>query len=194
MSIILSPCSVPVPCDPAIRREPVPWIWPVAARALLAASAIAAALALAVASQSVPRSAGEGIVVAPDLLLDLNTAPPGVLETLPHVGRTLVRQLVAARDVRPLASLEDAGSRVRGLGPATLAQIAPYLRFEPSAQLGLEDLDNPPGDRPAVKSRASRRKTTRSRKPKSAPIQPRLVSRSSGSDSDWAKNDDLHGD
>ena len=86
------------------------------------------------------------------------------------------RQLVAARDVRPLASLDDAGSRVRGLGPATLARIAPYLRFEPSAQMGLEALENPPDDRPTVKPRASRRKTTRSRKPKSAPLQPRLAS------------------
>ena len=164
------------------------------ARGVLAAAVIAAALGLAVASQSVPRSAGEGIVVAPDLLLDPNTAPPGVLETLPHVGRTLVRQLVAARAVRPFASLEDAGSRVRGLGPATLAQIAPYLRFEPSAQLSLEDLGNPPGDRPAVKSPASRRKTPRSRKQKSPSLQPRLAARSSGSDSGWAKNNDLRRD
>ena len=91
MSSSLSPCSLPVPRDPAIRREPVLWIWPVAARAVLAASAIAAALGLAVASQSVPGSASEGIVVVPELLLDPNTAPPGVLDTLPHVGRTLVR-------------------------------------------------------------------------------------------------------
>jgi hypothetical protein len=176
MSSNVTPCPLPVTCEPAIRREPVPWIWPVAARAVLAAAAIAAALGLAVASLSAPRSGGAGIVVAPDLVLDVNTAPPGVLETLPHFGRTLVRQLVAAREVRPLASLDDAGSRVRGLGPATLAQIAPYLRFEHAAQLSLGDLENPPGDPPAVKSRPSRRKTTRSRKQKSAPLQPRLVS------------------
>jgi competence protein ComEA len=194
MSSSLSPCSLQVPCEPASRREPVPWVWPAGARGVLAAAVIAAALGLTVASQSVPRSAGAGIVVAPDLLLDLNTAPPGVLETLPHVGPTLVRQLVAAREIQPLASLEDAGSRVRGLGPATLAQIAPYLRFEPSTQLSLDDIENPPGDRPAGKSRASRRKTTRSRKQKSAPLQPRLVSRSSDSDSAWAKNIDLHRD
>ena len=80
-----------------------------------------------------PESEAE-IVKAPDLLLDLNTVPARVLETLPHVGQSLVRQVVAARELRPLVSLDDAGSRVRGLGPVTLAQIAPYLRFEASSQ------------------------------------------------------------
>ena len=67
--------------DLASRREVMHWIWPAGARGLLAAAVIAAALGLAVASHSVPEPGAE-IVKAPDLLLDLNTVPARVLETL----------------------------------------------------------------------------------------------------------------
>ena len=173
------PSSIPIEeeGEPASLREVIHWNWPAGARGLLAVAVIGAALSLAFASQSVPKS-GTEIVKAPDLLLDLNTVPARVLETLPHVGQTLVRQVVAARELRPLVSLDDAGSRVRGLGPVTLAQIAPYLRFEPSAQRGIENSGSTLQDRHAAKPRATGRKTTRTRKPKSAPLEPRLVSRS----------------
>jgi hypothetical protein len=163
--------------DRASGSDGIRWIWPVGARGLLAAAVIMAAVGLAIASQSVPES-DEGIVKAPDLLLDLNTVPPRVLETLPHVGQTLVRQVVAARERRPLVSLDDAGSRVRGLGPVTLAQIAPYLRFEATVQQHFAGSKSTFDDRPAATTRATRRKSTRSRKPKLATLQPRLVSRS----------------
>jgi hypothetical protein len=179
MSSMPDPAPVLRENDPASRREIMHWNWPIEARRVLAAAAIVGALGLAVASRSVPRSS-EGIVEAPVLSLDVNTVPPQVLEILPHVGQTLVRQLVAAREVRPLASLDDAGGRVRGLGPVTLAQIAPYLRFQTSSQSALHDSENPLIDQPGTRSRPTRRKTTaRSRKPKLAPPQPRLVSRSS---------------
>ena len=173
------PGTVPVrrASEPASPREGMHWIWPAGARGLLAAVVITAALSLAVASHSVPETGAE-IVKAPDLLLDLNTVPARVLETLPHVGQTLVRQVVAARERGPIVSLDDAGSRVRGLGPVTLAQIAPYLRFERSAQQQLEDSEHAFEDRPAAKPQSIGKKTTRSRKPKLAPLQPRLVSRS----------------
>jgi len=178
MFSILGLCSHQVQREPASRRGPVPWTWPVGARGVLTAFVMAAALGLAVASQSGSRSSGQSIVAAPDLLLDANTAPPGVLETLPHVGRTLVRQLVAAREVRPFASLDDAGSRVRGLGPATRARIAPYLRFEASTQKHLGALESTPEERPAVKPRATPRKAKRSPKLKPVPLPTRLVARS----------------
>ena len=75
-------------------------------------------------------------------------------------GRSLVRQVVAARELRPLVSLDDAGSRVRGLGPVTLAQIAPYLRFEASAQPELAEFEVAIVDRRAAKPRSTGRKTT----------------------------------
>jgi hypothetical protein len=177
MSSMPSPIPIQEDGDPASGREVIRWNWPLGARVLLAGAVVAAALCLAFASQSVPGSDAE-IVKAPDLLLDLNTVPPHVLETLPHVGQSLSRQVVAARELRPLTSLDDAGRRVRGLGPITLAQIAPYLRFEASPQRGVDDSEGVLHDRPAEKPQAARRKTTRTRKPKLAPIQPRLVSRS----------------
>jgi competence protein ComEA len=76
-------------------------------------------------------SSKKAFVDAPNLVLDPNSAPPQVLEALPALGPTLVRRWVAARAERPIASLADARRRVRGLGPAGLAQIAPYLKFEP---------------------------------------------------------------
>ena len=161
--------------DLAPGRDKLPWIWPAGARALLAGLVIVVALALAFASTSVPEP--DAIIAkAPDLLLDLNTVPPPVLGTLPHVGQSLTRQIVAARELRPITSLDDAGSRVRGLGPATLAQIAPYLRFVPSAYVRIGDSAGSFDDRSAVKPR---RKTTRSGKRKAAPSPPRLIARAS---------------
>jgi hypothetical protein len=161
-----------------LQRDGLPWVWPIAARGFLAAVAIAAALVLKFESHAVSQSPGARGVGAPELVVDPNTAPPGVLETLPHVGRTLVRQLVAAREVRPLSSLDDARSRVRGLGPATLAQIAPYLRFATTPQLRLDGNGNPVVDPPTAKPLPSRRKNTRARTKRVAPLQPWLVSRS----------------
>jgi Helix-hairpin-helix motif len=177
MSSMSCPISIQEGRDPASRREVIRWNWPAGVRGLLAGAVIAAALGLGFAGRSVPESDAE-IVKARDLLLDLNTVPPRVLETLPHVGQTLVRQVVAARERRPLTSLEDAGRQVRGLGPVTLAQIAPYLRFDASLERGAKDSEGVLEDLPVVKPRASRRKSTRTRKPKSAPLQPRLVSSS----------------
>jgi competence protein ComEA len=175
MSSLSGPIPIRQERDLASRVDTAHWIWPAGSRAVLAVVVIASALGLAIASQSVPESGAE-IVRAPDLLLDLNTAPPRVLETLPHVGQTLVRQVVAARELRPLVSLDDAGRRVRGLGPSTLAQIAPYLRFEGAETERIADSESAFRDRPSAKPRATGRKTTRSRKQKTPPLQPRLVS------------------
>jgi hypothetical protein len=135
---------------------------------------ILAALALARAGQPGSPSADGPIVSVPDLVLDANTAPPGVLETLPHVGATLVRQLVAAREIHPFTSLNDAGSRVRGLGPATRARIAPFLRFEGSTRRQTV-LENSPDERPAAAPRPIARKPKRLPKQKPMPVQSRLL-------------------
>jgi Helix-hairpin-helix motif len=163
--------------DPASCREVMRWVWPAGTRGVLAVLVIAAALGLVGASQSLP-GVGAPIVPAPDLRIDVNTVPPTVLGTLPHFGQTLVRHIIAARDTRPIESLEDAGSRVRGLGPVTLAQIGPYLRFEPAVGPGGEDSGGDMADGPAAKPAAPRKKTpARSRKKKLAPPQPHLVAR-----------------
>ena len=64
------------------------------------------------------------------LLVDPNTAPASVLEALPHVGPSLARRLIEQREIRPFESIEELRLRVRGLGPATMARLAPHLRIK----------------------------------------------------------------
>lgn len=60
-------------------------------------------------------------------LIDVNCASVAELSTLPGVGRTRARALVLHR-VRhgPFRSLADL-TAVDGLGPATVAELAPHL-------------------------------------------------------------------
>ena len=73
--------------------------------------------------------------------VDPNTAGWAELARLPNVGASLARSLVAYREERrakdgstasnpspPFQSLEDLDA-VPGIGPRTLHQIAPYLKF-----------------------------------------------------------------
>jgi hypothetical protein len=159
-------------------RFRVPWIWPAGARGVLALTASAAALWLALASGGADLAADPAIVTVPTLRLDVNTAPPQVLGALPHLGPALVRQLVRARESRPLASLEDAGRRVRGLGPATRAQVAPHLRFEPEALRAREDFERPARTGRGAQPRAPRRTMAGRERPKTASRQPWLVAES----------------
>ena len=175
MSSNLSPCSLRRANGPTTGHEPVPWIWPVGSRAVLTGLVIAAALGLAIASRSVPQSASDAIVAGPDLVLDPNTAPPRVLETLPHVGRTLVQQIVAARADRPFRSLDDARRRVRGLGPATLAKLAPYLSFAASSAYSSDQPVSSDDDLTGAKPRSTRRKKARPAPPE--PASSRLAAR-----------------
>jgi hypothetical protein len=64
------------------------------------------------------------------LVIDLNTAPPAVLMALPRLGPVLVDRIVKERQARPFRSLADFDDRVKGIGPVTVAAIAPYVRFE----------------------------------------------------------------
>lgn len=69
----------------------------------------------------------------PNLVLDLNEAPAGLLSALPGVGRGLARRIVDERRARPFASTADLGRRTHGVGPATLARLEPHLRVEVEA-------------------------------------------------------------
>jgi competence protein ComEA len=152
------------------RREAVTWPWPVGARSVLAGGLIIAAMGLALLRRSDHPKSRDECTVAPTLVVDANTAPARVLTALPHVGPTFVRAWVAARADRPFSSPEDAQSRVRGLGPATLAQIAPYLRFEPSTQSDMHYIAS-------AKGRKSSRSKLASKTLQSSP--PPLVAESS---------------
>ncbi len=105
-----------------------PWGWNVAARCLLLLGATAGALGLCSAT---PRQTGT-ISRVPTLQIDPNTVPPEVLLALPRIGPVLARAIVAERETASFRSLDDMDRRVRGVGPATVGALRPYLRFEPA--------------------------------------------------------------
>jgi DNA uptake protein ComE-like DNA-binding protein len=120
--------------EPGAARQPaVSETWPIEARTLLAVIAAATAIALFILNPDSGKSRGKEFAAAPNLVLDGNSAPPQVMQALPTFGPAMVRRWVAARTERPFSSLDDARRRVRGLGPASVPQIAPYLRFESSS-------------------------------------------------------------
>ncbi len=56
--------------------------------------------------------------------LDLNLAPVRALEVLPGIGPARAEAIARARFQRPFCSVEEL-ERVRGIGPATVARLAP---------------------------------------------------------------------
>jgi len=75
--------------------------------------------------------AGERLLLG--LPLDPNTADAALLAQLPGLGPSLSAAIVAERERGgPFTSVEEVG-RVRGIGPATLARLAPYLAVDPLA-------------------------------------------------------------
>src|SRR5262245_43038048 len=124
------PDNPPIVADsrPSAQDWALPWSWPEGARIVLAILAISAATGLALGRGNSP-SAGRKPAVPSDLVLDVNKASPQALASLPHIGPTLARRIADARADGPFRSREDLRARVRGIGPATLAQIAPYLRI-----------------------------------------------------------------
>ena len=64
------------------------------------------------------------------LVVDPNNAPPGVLMALPRLGPALVGRIVVQRDIEPFDSVEDLDRRVKGIGPATIKSVRPYLKVE----------------------------------------------------------------
>jgi competence protein ComEA len=161
------------------RHAPVlPWSWPEGARVLLAILAVSAAIGLALGKRELSRGA-EPVVLAPELKLDPNTATPEALAALPHIGPTLARRIAEAQADGPFRSPEDLRARVRGIGPVTLAQIEPYLRFDAGPQVEPRSLDSQAiaiadaGEKPGVSSVSSSRKPPRSksRRAKKTPVQ-----------------------
>jgi hypothetical protein len=159
------------------RGSVLPWTWPEGARVLLAVLAISAATGLALGRWALTRGA-EPAVVASELKLDPNTATPEALAALPHIGPTLARRIAEAQADGPFRSPEDLRARVRGIGPATLAQIEPYLQFqsetEPRPRLDPRTIAivDAGADTGAVPVRSSRKPPrSRTRKSKGPPVQ-----------------------
>jgi hypothetical protein len=62
--------------------------------------------------------------------LDPNRASAGALTVLPGIGVARAAAIVAGRPFGSVAEL----ARVPGIGPVTLARIAPYLELEPATR------------------------------------------------------------
>jgi competence protein ComEA len=61
--------------------------------------------------------------------INANTAGVDELIKLPGVGSVTAQHIIAARSVKPFRSLADI-DKVKGIGPATLAKIKPFVVFE----------------------------------------------------------------
>lgn len=123
----------PSPGDGPVAAMRAEGLWSARGRGMLAiVLALAAAALLGVGRGE--RSDREPLARdAPVLVLDLNSAPAEVLSALPGVGSSLIRRIVAERRARPFASTADFRRRTPGVGPATLARLAPHLRVEAPA-------------------------------------------------------------
>ena len=108
------------------------------------------------AISSTPRSIHD---VRPSTLLDLDTAPAESLERLPRIGPSLAKRIIADRDsLGPFGSLEGF-QRVKGVGPAMVRALAPYVTFSGTPR------PSPVGARVSTRPRVSSRETREARTP-----------------------------
>ena len=78
---------------------------------------------------AVPASKGALSATDPQARLDLDNATAQQLEGLPALGPAMARRIVANRDsFGPFKAIENL-RRVRGIGPKTLARLAPLVTF-----------------------------------------------------------------
>jgi competence protein ComEA len=95
-------------------------------------------------AQAAPTRTGEGDALRDGRPLDVNRASAAELALLPGVGPRLAGAILEARAQRgPFRGMADLG-RVKGIGPKTLAKLAPLLRF------GSEQLEHAAGAQPEL--------------------------------------------
>jgi competence protein ComEA len=128
-------CSTPRPL----------WGWTAPVRYWLTLAGSLVALGLFALARGGNGATDDPARAAPQLVVDPNTARPEVLATLPRLGPALVGRIIAARGQAPFRSLDDLGSRVRGIGPATLEPLRPYFRFDaPESETATARVPGPP--------------------------------------------------
>lgn len=99
--------------------------------ALLVAIAAVVGLARVGASKpvTIPAQLRAPVVDAGAPRVDPQTASARALEALPGIGPAIARRIVEARARGAVFSRPEDLRRVRGIGPRTVARLAPYLDF-----------------------------------------------------------------
>lgn len=87
----------------------------------------------------------------PAALVDLDTAPAELIETLNGVGPALAKRIAADRDSFGAFGSIEALERVRGVGPALAAKLAPQVTFSRLPRPQNAVVAPPPGRRTARK-------------------------------------------
>ena len=91
---------------------------------------------LAITSPVHPPAAGalrKEAGIAPSGQIDLNVATADVLETLPGIGPSRARDIVAFRESNGGFSCVADLDKVKGIGPATMAQLRPLVTVQVTA-------------------------------------------------------------
>ena len=102
-------------------------------RAVALLLAIAAVVGIARAAPprtvTIPATLSAPTVDAGAPRVDPQTASARALEALPGIGPAIARRIVEARARGAVFDRPDDLRRVRGIGPRTVARLAPYLDF-----------------------------------------------------------------
>ena len=89
---------------------------------------------------------------APNLRARSEHAAAGASPALPGVGPVMLQRLLEAREQEPFGSLAAIDRRIKGVGPKTIEQWRPLLRFEYA---------EPEEPQPAPKAKAKRKARTK---------------------------------
>ena len=136
-SLGLAAMDVPTPSPPSGSSAPAP-ITPVAAGNSRSAQFALATILILTLGLLAYRGYGNGIGTRPverasTPVTELNQADRAALEQVPGIGPTLAKAIEDHRTKKgPFKSVDEL-RQVKGIGPATLDKVRPFLRVDPSA-------------------------------------------------------------